>query len=295
MRQDLLQTAFDRMPIGIAVMEVVDDRLGPIVLANDAAHDLFGRRRGEVVGLSLEQAMGALGAPAEPMGAAELVRDGREEYLIHVDGSFSYLSVEARFGEGENGAPLVVATLVDATERHALEARFAFVADHDPLTGLLNRRGFESRLSEALARAARHREHGAVLALDIDGLREINETDGHAAGDVVLQRVGFALRERLRATDVIARTGGDEFGVMLAHVDRASALAIGSGLVAHVRTGLRQLGGAAATGTISMGLEMFGSAHPITLAEVLDAADAALAGAKRAGRARALLTAVGNG
>lgn len=106
-----------------------------------------------------------------------------------------------------------------ATELRALEAdRRADAADRrahcDALTGLLNRRGWDSALASEEARAARYAGPCSVLALDLDGLKAVNDSDGHAAGDVVIRTAGALIADTCRSGDVTARLGGDEFGVL---------------------------------------------------------------------------------
>jgi diguanylate cyclase (GGDEF)-like protein/PAS domain S-box-containing protein len=109
----------------------------------------------------------------------------------------------------------VVATGIDVTERRRLERRLRHLADHDDLTGLINRRRFQEELQRHLAEGRRYGLTGALLVLDLDGFKEVNDNHGHSAGDRVLCAVADALRSRLRASDVVARLGGDEFAVLL--------------------------------------------------------------------------------
>ena len=109
----------------------------------------------------------------------------------------------------------VVATGIDVTEARALEGRLRRLADHDALTGLLNRRRFGDLLESHVALAQRYGMEGALLVLDVDSLKAVNDTHGHRAGDRALAAVAGVLKQRLRATDVVARTGGDEFAVLL--------------------------------------------------------------------------------
>jgi diguanylate cyclase (GGDEF)-like protein/PAS domain S-box-containing protein len=109
----------------------------------------------------------------------------------------------------------IVATGIDVTERRRLERRLRHLADHDDLTGLINRRRFQDDLERHLAEGRRYGMTGALLLLDLDGLKAVNDTHGHSAGDRVLQGVAETLRSRLRGSDVVARIGGDEFAVLL--------------------------------------------------------------------------------
>jgi diguanylate cyclase (GGDEF)-like protein len=97
--------------------------------------------------------------------------------------------------------------------------------DEDPLTGLLNRRGLMKELYRKLAYARRYKATGALLFLDLDGFKAVNDKHGHAAGDWVLGRVGRLIAGAVRASDVVARVGGDEFVVLLWNLNEAQAVA----------------------------------------------------------------------
>ncbi|MBK7846698.1 MAG: EAL domain-containing protein [Zoogloea sp.] len=107
----------------------------------------------------------------------------------------------------------------DITERKASEARIAYLAQHDPLTGLPNRTLLQDRLDQALAHAVRHGSRIAVLFLDLDRFKTINDSLGHMTGDRLLQGVALRLSECTRETDTISRQGGDEFLIVLTDVD----------------------------------------------------------------------------
>jgi diguanylate cyclase (GGDEF)-like protein len=121
-----------------------------------------------------------------------------------------------------------------ALESVAQLEELRFLADHDPLTRLENRRAFIRRLGEETARADRYRSCFALVVCDLDGFKDINDRHGHMAGDHALQRVADVLRDSIRATDGAYRLGGDEFGLILIAADREDALAtagrIGEGL-----------------------------------------------------------------
>jgi len=113
--------------------------------------------------------------------------------------------------------------LEDITSRKVAEEGLAFRASHDGLTGLPNKASFEEHLERALARAVRNRLAVAVLFMDIDGFKEVNDTLGHDAGDEVLRIVANRLSEAVRDTDLVARRGGDEFLVLLADIEPGPA------------------------------------------------------------------------
>ena len=100
------------------------------------------------------------------------------------------------------------------------EAQLRYIADHDSLTGLLDRRRFRSELDQYVSFTARYGGQGAVMIIDIDGLKEVNDKLGHQQGDNLIRRIASVLRERVRATDIVARLSGDEFAVL--KIGRAS-------------------------------------------------------------------------
>lgn len=174
-----------------------------------------------------------------------------------------------------------------ARDRRALErlrattSRLRHLADHDPLTGLLNRRRFEQELARHLAHVRRYGPEGAALVLDLDRFKPVNDTHGHAAGDRLLARVASVLRERLRVTDVVARIGGDEFAVLLPRADRAGAEAVARSLVATVRE--QAIAAGADPVTVSAGVVLFADCGPVGAEAALAAADLAMYDAKAAG------------
>ena len=108
------------------------------------------------------------------------------------------------------------------------------LADSDTLTPLLNRRAFLREVDRGIARVARHGVSVAVMIADLDGLKALNDAHGHQAGDAVLMHVGYTLKAQLRASDVVARIGGDEFGLVLEELDEAAAHAKAEALAAAV-------------------------------------------------------------
>ena len=156
--------------------------------------------------------------------------------------------------------------------------RLRHLADHDALTGLLNRRRFEQELARHLAHVRRYGAEGAALVIDVDHFKPVNDTFGHATGDRVLARVACLLRERLRATDVVARLGGDEFAVLLPRADRDGAEAVVRSLVETVREEAL-----AQPVTISAGIVLFADRAPLDAEGALAAADLAMYDAKTAG------------
>jgi diguanylate cyclase (GGDEF)-like protein/PAS domain S-box-containing protein len=130
------------------------------------------------------------------------------------------------------GVPLhYVAQLQDVSERKRLEQSVRELADHDPLTGLRNRRLFEQDLMMQVARARRYGETAGLLVIDLDSFAGLNEEHGQAAGDEILKALARALSRRLRQTDLLARLAADEFAVLLPHIDVEGITVVADGLL----------------------------------------------------------------
>lgn len=129
----------------------------------------------------------------------------------------------------EQRAPLhIVGTYIEITERKAAEERIAYMARHDALTGLPNRTVFREVLEQRLAEVRRGRGQAALLCLDLDRFKTVNDTLGHPAGDDLLCQIAARLKATIRDSDVVARLGGDEFAIIVPHLDhphQASKLA----------------------------------------------------------------------
>ncbi len=117
----------------------------------------------------------------------------------------------------------VVLVLRDITEERNLTLQLQHQANHDALTGLLNRAGFELELQNLLNQKRESAKSSALLYFDLDQFKIVNDTCGHAAGDALIHRIGWLIKEQLRDTDIIARLGGDEFGAILVDVDEHKA------------------------------------------------------------------------
>lgn len=113
----------------------------------------------------------------------------------------------------------------DVSKARALEGKLSHLAQHDFLTGLPNRMLLKDRLDQAIARARRHERRVAVLFLDLDGFKHINDSLGHAVGDMLLQNTGKRLAAAVRASDTVSRQGGDEFVVVLCEVEDSQNVA----------------------------------------------------------------------
>jgi diguanylate cyclase (GGDEF)-like protein/PAS domain S-box-containing protein len=203
----------------------VVDRDNQIVFVSDACEALLGYRADELTGTPITDYM----HPDDlAITRASIVRvmngqphvDFRNRY-IRKDGGIVHI-LWAAFWSEEVGARIGVARNVTALWQAEEELRF--LAHHDPLTGLANRALFNDRLDTALRAARRHNSTLALLFLDIDDFKGINDVHGHAAGDRVLCTIARRLEGCVRETDTVARMGGDEFTVLLTDIQSEGAV-----------------------------------------------------------------------
>jgi diguanylate cyclase len=180
----------------------------------------------------------------------------------------------------------LVASALNAERGRAVE-RLQQLADHDTLTGVLNRRRFTEELDRSIAYSRRYGGQGAVLVLDVDHFKNINDAFGHAVGDQVLARLGTLLRERVRGTDVVGRLGGDEFTVLLPRADVEQSVALATAVLDKLRReGTVTMAGRSIGVTASIGVGRFGQGLGLDSQQVLRNADVAMYEAKEAGRDR---------
>jgi diguanylate cyclase (GGDEF)-like protein len=156
-------------------------------------------------------------------------------------------------------------------------------ASLDPLTGLKNRRRFEEDLRMAMARNRRERTTGAVLMLDLDHFKQVNDSHGHPAGDRMIEEIAGVLRQRTRESDVLARLGGDEFAIVLPHCSPAEARVVADSIVTAIREH-RATSEELEPITASLGVAIFGDDPRTSFESVISEADTAMYAAKDGGR-----------
>ena len=211
----------------------------------------------------------------EYVDIAETERMGRDGRRVHISVTISPI-------RDHSGRVVGAASIArDVTERKRAQQALAQQARHDALTGLPNRLHFRERLDGAIMELRNGGTPLAVVLLDLDRFKEVNDALGHGVGDAVLQQVADRLRRTLRADDTIARLGGDEFALLLAGTDQASAL----GVAAKIRATLAEpieVGGLTLDIGASIGVAL-GPQHGHDEATLLRRADLAMYAAKRAG------------
>ncbi|QLF93833.1 diguanylate cyclase [Pseudomonas sp. ABC1] len=268
-----LQAVIEHFPGGV----LVEDETGHILLANQVLLDMFG------LDVSPEALVGQPGSSLEallpfdlqsrPSGEADAdvaLDDGRTLRVV-------VIPVQHRAGHVGH-----LRIFHDITERRRWEQDLERMAMTDPLTGLANRNAFMSRMQLALGQPTRGEDVGALLMLDLDHFKRVNDSFGHAAGDQVLVYLARILREVLRASDTVGRLGGEEFAVLLPSTGRAGASMLAERLRNRLEQSAVEVDGARIFVTMSIGIAMFDG----DIKHILARADEALYKAKANGRNR---------
>jgi diguanylate cyclase (GGDEF)-like protein/PAS domain S-box-containing protein len=278
-----LERVFDQAPIGMGLL----DQAGHWVLVNHALCDITGYTAAELIGRRFAD----ITHPEDVNNDVE-----RRRQLLR--GELAAFQTEKRYfnAAGEVSAALLSVSLVrdhderplhfivqiqDISERKQLEQHLRHLADHDPLTGLRNRRLFEHDLRLQVGRCQRYGEHAALIVIDLDGFKQVNDRHGHKIGDDALRAVARTLARRLRTTDLVARLGGDEFAVLLPHMDRQGAERVAADLSRVIAACTVDTGDAVVHLSASVGFALI-DRRATSDEQILVAADRAMYAAKRA-------------
>ncbi len=295
--EERFRRAFADAGTGMALIGVVGDDDGRFLEVNDALCAFLRSERDELLGTKIadiihpddvEDARARIGR----LVAGDVDAVHIEARLIDAAGDVVWISFSTSVVRDAEGEPLYrISQMQDVTERRRFEGQLQHLADHDPITGLFNRRRFDEELERELASAQRYSTGGAVLALDLDNFKYVNDTLGHSAGDEMIVCVAELLRGRLRETDIVARLGGDEFAVILPHVDERQARRVAGDLLGAIRSeAIVSTAKGSRRTTASVGIALFpADLHGLAAEELLVEADIAMYDAKEAGRDQACL------
>ncbi len=279
----LFRTAFTASPVGMAIVR----QGGEIVLVNDALASMTGYTSDQLTARRIDELIES-GDRNLHARDYESLSTGSEAFsttqvrLTHADGSTIWTQLTISH-DGNSPPVSFVYQVQDLSEPRELEGRLEYLLDHDYLTGLFNRHRFQQELDRELARQQRFAQGGAVLMMDLDGFKAVNDRFGHAVGDELLRSLSAAMRGRSRVTDVVARLSGDEFALLLPSVDREQAEHVASTMLGLVRGHVSALGKERAAVTASIGVALF---DHLTDVELMALADAAMYAAKQGGRDR---------
>jgi len=292
-----MSAVFQASPISIVISRMRD---GEILDINDAGLRLYRYKREEVIGRTVAD----LGVYVEPQQRFELLKLLHEQgfakgFLINFrthDGATGVIEVSARFIEIK-GEACLLAMITDVTERERSQAQVYDQAFHDALTQLPNRRLLGNRLQHAMVSAKRSGCFGALMFIDLDNFKPLNDEHGHDMGDLLLIEASERLKGCVRGMDTVARVGGDEFVIMLGelHTDqtesRAQAAAVAEKVLHNLslayRLTVQHAGKNAVTiehqCTASIGVTLFIN-DEVAQDDLLNRADLAMYQAKHAGR-----------
>jgi diguanylate cyclase (GGDEF)-like protein/PAS domain S-box-containing protein len=273
-------------PVGIAFT-----RRGRFELVSDQFARLFGYDSAQVQGMlthvispSDEAHRAFLKLAGEAFASGGTCDEERE--LVRADSSRFWARLQGASVRAEDARAGTIWIFTDITESRTHREQLSWSASHDELTGLVNRREFELRLGEEVGERA-DAEPAAALFIDLDRFKAVNDSSGHAAGDVLLKNIAAILLARARTHDTVARIGGDEFAVLLRGCDPRAAERIAASIVARVAEHRLAWGSGAQAQSLSVGASIGIVAIDATFASVKDvlrAADEACYDAKRAGR-----------
>lgn len=262
---------------------------GRVGFANGASVEILGYEPEELVGrhftefLDLAEAFEADGMHRRTVAGNRALRI--EITARRKDGSRAHLRFNSTpCFDPDGGFEGAVSVVSDVSELIELRGELEQLAFTDDLTGLANRRAFDDRLADQLALCRRYGRRAAVVALDIDSLKRVNDTHGHPAGDALIIGIGRRLAARLRETDLLARLRGDEFAALLPEAEEAAALSVAQALVATISARPFWIG-EPIRATASAGVAELRAEDDA--AGVIKRADQALYAAKRAGGGRA--------
>ncbi|MDP1681107.1 MAG: diguanylate cyclase, partial [Burkholderiales bacterium] len=279
--------------IGDAV--VTTDAKGQVVYLNPVAEELIGKHNAEVKGQPIADMMHLLNEATRETVENPVLSCMRESahavannasLLIRGDGNEIPISDSAApISDREHNIIGAVMVFHDVTTERQLTQQLSYQATHDALTGLVNRQEFERRLTRVLQSAKTdHTEH-ALMFLDLDHFKQVNDTSGHAAGDELLRQIAALLKQAIRQRDSLARLGGDEFGLLLERCSMQLAESIAKDLLHHINAFVLDWSGIPHKVGMSIGMVAINQ-NSDSLSAVLSAADAACYESKRSGRNR---------
>lgn len=281
--EELYRTLFERNQAGVFRTSVD----GRILDCNDAFARILGyTSRSECIGGSMVQHYADPGQRRRLFAIlrAQEVLSDQEVALRRVDGSPAWVLANADLLAARGSEPEILeGTVIDITQRRNAESRIVYQALHDSLTGLPNRTLFHDRLAQALAQGKRHGDHLAVLFLDLDQFKVVNDTLGHAAGDRLLIEIAGRLQRSVRESDTVARVGGDEFTFLLPGIDRAEDAARTAQKILEAISRPLEIDGHLLYVTTSIGISLY-PADGEEAEALLSSADIAMYRAKDLGR-----------
>ena len=286
--EEHFRLAFEQTPIGMAIVALD----GHFERVNQALCEITGYEEQWLLGSTMYEIAHPDDADLEADKVQELlagaIRSYRaEQRQINASGHSVWTNLSVSLVRDAKGVPLhFIAQMEDISGRKLMEDRLRRLADYDSLTGVRNRRQFERDLFLQVGSCKRYAEEAALLMIDLDNFKQINDTYGHKVGDDVLKAVAAAIRKRLRSTDTVARFGGDEFAVLLPHVSAAKAHAVAEDLSTCIASVTVRVSSGKLSPTASIGVAHIDQSVSSKEAVLSDADDAMYAHKRASGAAR---------
>ncbi len=254
MSKEKYRTLFDQAADCLLILDLD----GIIRDINRTGHERLGYTRDEMIGMHITRLDPPEFAAKVPkrLDDAEKGNAYFESAHLRKDGTSMPVEINARPIELD-GKKMIFSVIRDITERKKAEQKITQLAHYDELTNLPNRNLFYDRLDQAVARAKRYKEKFAVLYMDLDGFKQVNDDFGHHAGDSLLKMVAERLTENARDMDTVARVGGDEFVFILNNIDHATHVALVAMKVAESLTQPFVVNGNSYSISCSIGISIF--------------------------------------
>jgi len=281
--EERFRLAFDCAPIGMA-MVALD---GVLTQVNQALCEIIGYAEGDLVGSYAGRFTHPNDADLDDGPRRDLLAGAIRSYrvekrYVNAAGEPIWTNVSVSLVRDAQGQPLhYIVQVEDITARKQMEERLRRLADFDSLTGVRNRRQFEHDLYLQVGNCQRYGEHAALLMIDLDDFKHVNDTYGHRVGDDLLRAVAGAIRKRLRSTDTVARLGGDEFAVLVPHASEGKAQTVAEDLQRCIEAVTVPVPGATLHASASIGVA-YVDKHVTTAEAALACADDAMYVQKRA-------------
>ena len=281
--EERFRLAFEHAPIGMAIVALD----GAFRRVNHALCEITGYDERSLLGVTMHDITHPddleLDADKNQELLAGTIRAYRtEKRYVNASGQTIWTNVSVSLVRDGRGEPIhLIVQVEDISGRKLMEERLRRLADYDSLTGVRNRRHLERDLFLQVENCRRYGDEAALLMIDLDHFKQVNDTYGHRVGDDALKAVAAAIQERLRSTDIVARLGGDEFAVLLPHVSAATANTVAKDLRRRIAAVTMHVSGTRVRLSASIGVAHL-DRHASDKESVLSRADDAMYAQKRA-------------
>jgi len=279
---DLLDTA--------QALILTHERNGIILSMNNYGTRLTGYDESEILGKDVsilfktDEHINSFTKSLDDLRKGDEIHFQHESEILTTDGKHKNISwYHSRVSHTSSEDAIILSIGLDVTARHQAEERLGWIADHDTLTSLYNRRRFQSEFERILNEAIRYDRHGALLFIDLDHFKLVNDTSGHQAGDSLLRAVAESMKNATRDSDLLARLGGDEFALVIPEANHKEAMLVSQKIMNNLcKIDLPSTVSSYKTSG-SIGITLFPD-HGTNIQELMGNADIAMYQAKQRGR-----------